>query len=56
MVFTLLTTVSPDKSNYHVEHAAVNLDHTYKIRIADALGYPGAFAECGTVYAPSPGI
>ena len=53
--FTLLAKVSKDMTSYHVVNPKKNFDHTYKIRISDAEGYPGEFTKCGSVYAPSPG-
>ena len=54
--FTPLANVSASTLSYHVQHPKYGFDHTYKVRVADALGYPGAFASCGTKYAPPPGM
>ena len=53
--FTPLANVSAHQLFYNVEHPKYGFDHTYKVRVADALGYPGEFTTCGTKYAPPPG-
>ncbi len=53
--FTLLVTVPADVPAYTVKNPKPDFDHLYKVRVADAQGYPGAFAECGFIYAPPPG-